>query len=271
MSDVVRGFYDQNALREWERLDRPYRKLEFASTVYLVCKYFPPTGRVADIGGGPGKYTIELLRRGYRVTLIDLSEGLLQVARQKTQEAGLFPDAIHAADACDLSFLPDGHFDAALHMGPMYHLVKREQRLKALAELYRILKPGAPAIVAFINSWGLLRALLTESPEFYRDPENIRRLFAEFTQEGPQQGFTEAYFTTPPAALGQLEEAGFEIISYAGVEGFASGSLDQLTRMHAEDHGAYLNILEAVARSCESPQFRDTTEHLHVVVRKPAL
>ena len=57
----------------------------------LVEEYFPPSGRVADIGGGPGRYAIELLRLGFRVTLFDLSEGTVSFARARLDGGSLVP------------------------------------------------------------------------------------------------------------------------------------------------------------------------------------
>lgn len=55
------------------RLDLPGFRLELLSTVRLIEKHFPPAGKIADIGSGPGRYAVELLKRGYRVTLVELS------------------------------------------------------------------------------------------------------------------------------------------------------------------------------------------------------
>ena len=269
MSRVVRDFYNASPAYEWERLARPYRRVEMASTLHLIGKYFPPAGEVADIGGGPGRYTIELLKRGYRVTLVDLSEGLLDIARQQIEAEGLAAESVVRADACHLDFLPDSSLDAALLMGPLYHLVEPDSRKQALSELRRMLKPGGTAIAAYINSWGVLKALLTESPGYYKDLSDIYRLTGEFAQVGPQKGFTEAYFTIPPRAKEELAGAGLEIVSYAGAESFCGGVFDPLKAIHDSDPPAYDNILKVAAELCEAPQYRDDSEHLHFVVRKP--
>jgi hypothetical protein len=65
MSDVVRDYYDRKVEIEWERLERPYRRFELVSTLHLIETYFPGAGHVADIGGGPGRYTAALLECGY--------------------------------------------------------------------------------------------------------------------------------------------------------------------------------------------------------------
>jgi SAM-dependent methyltransferase len=54
----------------------------------LIERYFPKAGAVCDIGGGPGRYAIELRKRRYDVTLFDLSEKLLRRAEQAFVAAG---------------------------------------------------------------------------------------------------------------------------------------------------------------------------------------
>ena len=269
MSDVVRGYYDREVEREWGRLDRPYRRLELVTTRHLVSRYFPSGGHLADIGGGPGRYTVELLQRGYRVTLVDISPRAVAFAEAKLAELGLQAEAALCGNARSLPSLPSEAFDGALLMGPLYHLVDEAGRAQAVAELWRILRPGAPAIVAFLNPWGILRAGLAEFADAYRRLDYVRALLTDWVQTGEQEGFTEAVFLTPPQALRELEVAGFEIVTYAGAEAFAAGMSDELSQMAGNDPVAYENVLRLTEETCELPQYRDATEHLHVVVRRP--
>jgi S-adenosylmethionine-dependent methyltransferase len=267
MSEIVRRYYDEQVNNEWERLERPYRRFELVSTLRLADEYFPRTGHVADIGGGPGRYTVELLRLGYRVTLVDLSEKAVAFARERLEERGLRAEEVHRADARDLSDLATSGFDAALCLGPMYHIVAADDRKVALRELHRILKPGAPAIVGFINPWGVLRSGLTEFRDLYADYDMVKQLTDTYVQQGEQRAFTEAAFVTPPRALRELRDAGLAVVTRAGVEGFASGALSQVTEIGEADPTAYETITRLVGETCELPAYRDCTEHLHVVVR----
>lgn len=56
-------------------------RVEFVSTRRLIDEYFPREGRVRNIGRGLGRYCVELIRRGYRVTLFDFSQQLVERAR----------------------------------------------------------------------------------------------------------------------------------------------------------------------------------------------
>jgi len=99
--------------------------------------------------------------------------------------------------------------------------------------------------------------------------EFVRGLLTDWVQVGEQEAFTEAVFLTPPRALGELQRAGFEVLTYAGAEGFAARMLAELEQMVGADPVAYENVLRLAAETCELPQYRDATEHLHAVVRKP--
>ena len=88
---------------------------------------------------------------------------------QSTRSSAVCPVQINTAlgDACDLD-LGDGAVDAVLLLAPIYHLRRRDQRLRALREAWRVVRPGGPVFVAAISRWaprldGELRARLDES------------------------------------------------------------------------------------------------------------
>lgn len=77
--------------------------------------------------------------------------------------------------------------------------------------------------------------------------------------------FTECYFATPVEARAEVLQGGFEIVTYAGAEGFLAGMRTGVTRLYREDRTVYDNLLQAASDTCESPQYRDATEHLVIV------
>jgi len=262
MTQPTQEFYDRHPLVEWERLDTPYSRIEFLSTLRLIAKYFPTTGQIADVGGGPGRYTIELTKQGYAVTLVDLSPACIAMAQEKLNSLGLRAEKILCGDARDLSALASSSFDAALLLGPLYHLKNGSDRAVALRELLRILRPGGTAIVAYLNSWGMFRTGVNDFPARFEDPSFIAGML-------DQGGIGIWSWVSPARAREEIAGAGFEVVSHAGAEGPAGGIRTIIQQMAKEHPKAYEELARFAAEASELPQFRDMTDHLHFVVRRP--
>jgi hypothetical protein len=164
--------------------------------------------------------------------------------------------------------LNDNSFESALLLGPLYHLVKSEDRLDLLHELQRVLVDGGVAILAYLNSWGIMRTGLTDFPDRYVDADFQRSMLDEATFEQSELvGFTECYWSTPPAALAEVRKSGLEVLTYIGAEGFVGGLGRVLSALREANPSAYRSIATVAAETSELPQFRDATDHLHIVVR----
>jgi len=209
----IRKFYEISAEREWGRLEQPTDgRLEFAVNKAWIHRYLPPPpARVLDIGGGPGRYSIGLAEQGYRVTLADLSPDLLDVARGKSAEAGAELQDIVEVNATDLSRFGDASFDAVLCMGPLYHLIDENDRIRVVQELLRVLTPGGRAFVAFLNRMQTLRVAVNQDIPFFTPYtfENIRKYHDEGILDWPIPGtFNLAYLYFPKDITPFMESAG---------------------------------------------------------------
>src|SRR5580698_11544350 len=148
LTPAMHAYYELG--KEADRLGaRGPGRLEFERTKEIVLRDLPPAPAVvADIGGGPGRYTHWLAGLGYQVVHRDLMPlHVAQVERDRAADARI-DSAV--ADARDLD-LADASVDAVLLLGPLYHLEQRPDRVAALAEARRIARPGAPVFAAAIN------------------------------------------------------------------------------------------------------------------------
>jgi SAM-dependent methyltransferase len=102
----------------------------------------PEGGRILDLGSGTGGHAIPLARMGYRVTGIDSSEPMVEIAGKKAVDASV--EFLHQ-DMRELS-LP-GEFDAAICMfGGFGHITETVDVMRALRGIHSHLKRNAPFI-----------------------------------------------------------------------------------------------------------------------------
>ncbi len=275
MIDSVRRYYDENAEREWERLFRdPYHMLEFIVTMHFLEKYLPKEGLILDAGGGPGRYTIELAKKGYDFVLLDLSQKCLEIAAREIEKAGVKRRVkrIVEGSVTDLSEFDDESFDAVLCLGPLSHLIEREQREIAVQELVRVAKKGAPIFASVINLYGVFRTVLQELPHEFIDPSH-EEMFSKgihrvsWHKHEPGKGFTDAYFFHPNELRELFEKNGVETIEMATCEGLSS-HLQEETNQIYEDKRKWKFWLNILLRTCNDPCILGLGEHLLYVGRK---
>lgn len=122
--------------------------------------------RVLDIGTGPGFYAIILAKRGYQVTAVDYSEGMLEEAKQN---AGTLADHItfRQMDAHHLDF-PDNSFDVIVTRNLTWNLA---DPVRAYADWQRVLVPGG-VMLNFDANWYSYLFDEEKKEEYDQDREN---------------------------------------------------------------------------------------------------
>ncbi|MBR2708811.1 methyltransferase domain-containing protein [Candidatus Saccharibacteria bacterium] len=125
----------------WEDADREY---EDQADRMAIRKLLPKRmEKFADIGGGYGRLANEYLRRARKVIIFDYSKSELKQAKE------IYGDKIDTK-AGDIYKLPfkDGELDGLMMIRVTHHLKYLD---KAVAELYRVLKPGGVAVIEVAN------------------------------------------------------------------------------------------------------------------------
>ena len=220
-SDIL-SYYE--AFDESSRLSAGVGLLEFVRIQELISRSLPsPPAVVLDVGGGPGRYSCWLAGNGYKVHLVDPVQKHLEQARAASLSQPNFPLVTVTEGDARLLGNGDDTVDAALLMGPLYHLPAREDRLAALREAYRVLKPGGVLLATAINRFASLLSGLANG--FIDDPTFVTILRRDL-EEGQHRGvtdnfnyFTTAFFHRPEELESEVGEAGFGQRSLYGVQG----------------------------------------------------
>ncbi len=102
------------------------------------------SGRILDVGTGPGYVPVEIAKRNERVYVdgIDLTKRFITIAERNASEAGV-SDRVHfeAGDATNMRF-EDDSYDMAISTGAMHHW---KHPARVIDEMYRVLRPGGEA------------------------------------------------------------------------------------------------------------------------------
>jgi SAM-dependent methyltransferase len=151
-------FFDQHAP---DYMKNPWTGATQAEVDFIRSELgLQPGERILDIGCGTGRHAVALAQRGFVVTGVDISAGMLNQARQAANIAGVLLTLIQA----DATSLPlRAGFDAAIclcegafgllgmHDDPERH------ELDILAQMYSALKPGAGVLVTGPNGLAKIR------------------------------------------------------------------------------------------------------------------
>jgi SAM-dependent methyltransferase len=177
---------------------------------------------ILDIGCGTGRHSVELARRGYRVTGIDISSGMLAQARSKAEKAGLGIEFIQCAAQ---DFKPSQKYDAVISLceGALCLFAESDniwsKDMAIFANIAEALDPGSPFLITVLSAFRMLREHSDEDVAAgkvdlftltTRDEVRVQRNGIDATIRG-----IERYYT-PPELVRMVNRVGLKIDRFYG-------------------------------------------------------
>lgn len=107
---------------------------------------------VADIGCGNGRHLLPCAERFKNVIGIDISQNLLNIAKNKIKEKGFSNVVFIHANMTKIP-LKDDSLDSILCIASLHNIKGRDERLRSLKEVYRILKNDGRALISVWSRW----------------------------------------------------------------------------------------------------------------------
>lgn len=261
----IRQYYDDSAEKEDGRLER--HQLEREMTWRYLDKFLPRRGNILEIGCASGAYTIPLAKRGYNVTAVDFSPSLLDICRRKTQKERL-EDKVNCllSDARDLSAVTGNDYDAALIMGPLYHLILADDRRTAIQQAARRLKTGGLVFSVFISRYGIWNDIIQRLSHYIDLENDVKSILAQGrdAELAYQKGNFRGYFARPEEIVPLHEQAGFKTLALAGVE--SAGIRDEYyNELKGKQREKWLDLLFTIS---SQPSVIGASNHILYVGKK---
>lgn len=261
--EIVKKYYDEGSIEEWNRLEK--HPFEFIITVKMMERYIKTGDSILDIGGGPGRYSLYFAKKGCDVTLFDLSDGNIQLANRIANEENLKLKT-HVGDARNVDNIIKGEFDHVFLMGPMYHLIDENDRIKAMTSALSKLKKGGKIYVSFILLFAGLIYEMKNCPEFLinKSDEPFIKALLNYESFGGD-AFTKAFFIQLKDIEPFLNKFPINKLHLFGQEGILGPCENNIIAQSKEVIDKWLEIAYAL---CEREELLSYSEHVMYIGEK---
>lgn len=275
--ETVSRYYDTLGHGEWERLDTSaHARLVFHLHMHFLQDHIGPRRSVLDAGCGAGRFAVRIAQSGSEVTLLDIAEHQLSIAKSKLHQAGFVLDGSRfvVADVCDLSLLPSNTFDTTVCYGGVLNYVfdKVDQ---AISELTRVTKPGGTLLASVMSRWGVFRFTIAneklDARQFFGRPEYW--LIPQVADSGdltshPEVKHPPRHFFTSDELRSCFQSVGLEEVKLGSAPSISAALYSRLDQVE-EDETAWRVILNLEEKAYCNEGLVDSGEFLLVRGRVP--
>ena len=256
--EAVIQAYTQKAETEDESEKAPSLRVELPRE--FIQKYLRPSDIVLDAGGGTGINALLMAEICQKVTLLDLTPKILQLAQENVHKSPLAEKIeLVQGDITDLSRFREGQFSFVLCVGDALSYVL-EKRFQAMKELARVARKGAILLLGCDSKLGFLRMKLAQG--LLEEALEIDRASECECGMGPQ---THLYTVEEMSHL--LREEGCEILEIASTPTLTD-TISPLVREVYFQEGEWERLKELERSLCTRPELLGVGLHLLFVSRK---
>lgn len=267
ISKNIEVFY--NIASEETRLDKGMGVFEFERIKSLIDKHIPfSSSKIIDIGGGTGKYSEWLAKKGHQVHLIEPVSKHIKLAQNRANKLkNKF--SVHLGESRKLEF-PNNFADLVILHGPLYHLQKKEDRDLAICEAKRVLKNNGIILGFAINYTastlvGLLNGLIHKKAFFEMCKEELTTGIHNPPDDFPWL-LAEAYYHKPEQLKNEFLNQELTHLNTYAVEGMAWLDKNYFTNMMVDKKQK--TLLELIQVTENDRYLLPFSPHMMIAVKK---
>ena len=267
ISKKLADFY--NKASEETRLEKGMGIFEFERIKELIQQHIKnPNATIIDVGGGTGKYSEWLSKKGHQVHLIEPVQKHIKLAQKRAKKLKN-PFSVTIGKAQELPYQNESADLVILH-GPLYHLQKREDRIACILEAKRVLKKGGIVLGFAINSTastvvGLLNGMLHANSFFEMCKQELTTGIHNAPKDFPFL-LADAFYHKPQELKAEFLEQDLEFINVFAVEGMIWLDNAYFANMLDKQKSKTLKALQKLTENDE--YLLPFSPHMMIAVRK---
>ena len=267
ISRNIELFYDKAS--EETRLNKGMGIFEFERVKLLIEKHISSSNsKIIDVGGGMGKYSEWLAKKGHHVHLVEPVSKHIKIAKNRANKLkNKF--SIQLGESRQLGF-PNNFADLIILHGPLYHLQNKEDRDATIIEAKRVIKNNGIILGFAINYTastlvGLLNGLIHTKSFFEMCKEELTSGIHNQPNDFPWI-LTEAYYNKPKQLKEEFINQGLTTLNTYAVEGMAWLDKDYFASML--DSKRKKTLLELIKITENDSHLLSFSPHMMIAVKK---
>lgn len=253
-NDRIIALYDK--LDESNRLKQKNCSwVEYLTVTSYFKNYFKPHAKILDVGAGTGAYSLHLAEEHHEVTAIDLSENNINKLKENIEPHHNIKCEV--GNAINLDHFDDDSFDGILLMGPLYHILDKSRRIKAIKESLKKLKSNGYLFISFMNNDIAPLFLLNKEPNFFSSNQYNHNNF--------KMNDWFYVFHTIENIRELCAETSLNVCKEIAMDGISLVINEKINHMDKENFENYMRFHQYM---CEKKEYLAASSHVLIIAQK---
>lgn len=241
------------------------RKIEFETTVRVMDAWIGEGKKILDCAAGIGIYAFYFADRGHEVTATDITPRHVEIINSLLQEKN-YKMQTAVLDAMDMSRFANESFDVVFNMGPFYHLIDEDARIKCMEESLRVLKKGGLIFTAYIPRYYIFQHIVMRDKQFLDHKLAEQLLGTGILRQDDEKCFwTDSYYATRKEMEQLYIQNGVEVVDHFAQDGLTPMFASVVDTWNEDEYRIWCDYHYSV---CREESTLGASNHVIIVGRK---